>query len=430
LNKDGTGYWELAERMAGGDIALAGNAGRFRPPAYPLFLATWIRLFGEGAGDAVLVAQQTLAVFTVMIAVWIASRFERSWRTTLIAAGLAVCCLSRPFMATSVYSEDLFVFLSTLHVAQLVAWNRGPSLWKAVGLGVTLGMCMLTRSVAQYLAVVEAGYLLLWWRGSFDWKTNTRSTAAWLIAMLVITAPWVARNYCIFGEVFVTDAGGRALYLSAFRANCGNLEFPDSREMEVVRESHAKRQARSPSTRPRPLSLRRTWDVYHSLRDAGLSEGEATAIQKRVAKQGILGQPFAFMQSVARRWVEYWTVTFIKQGAGNEERYSKTPTSMIQRAQHLFRQYSFYGLPFTNALFAVFAWCGVILLVRTSDTRSLGVAVFLFVVYFSSISAVGGQISYRLRMVIEPVMIPLVAYSLSSLGSSRLFRRALAKDPV
>jgi hypothetical protein len=416
----------LGEQMTAGDLFLIEKADAFRPPAYPAFLAGIQSLSGEHSRWAVMIIQQLLVFATAVLVAWLVWRITLSRIAVLASLALSMICVSRAFFATQVWSEDLLAPLLAVHVALAVGWHRKPSLWLAAGLGLTVGICALTRPAAQYLiAPVVLGMLMRRGEPHDRWGAVRHAVLA-LAVMLVTVAPWYARNYHVFENPFLTKGKGRSLWLSAFQPNCGNLPFPDTDEFRRAEAALERFRERAPDVTPL-----RTWDVYNALRYSGMSELDAEKLMVTVAKTAIRESPLSFAGSVADRWWRYWTVTFVQDR--NQARYQNRPASLLGRIQHRYRQFSIHGLAFVNGGLAVLAAVGVMALLVRRETRSLAVALGLMLLYFPTISAVAAQPMYRLRLIVEPVMILCIACGIER-GISTVRRwRAPCKsgfDPV
>jgi 4-amino-4-deoxy-L-arabinose transferase-like glycosyltransferase len=197
-------YDVLARNVAfEGYYGIDDTPGTFRPPGWPYFLAGVYWLFGTGQG----VAAGTVALF--------------SWGTAFLGALVAYRLLWAPFALLStaflalmpsavLYSGVLgtefpSAFLMMAIVLMLTA--RDPRLPLAVGLGVTEGALLLTRTdlgVAMGVAILVVFIAKATWR--------SRLLPAFGLAVLcgaLVLVPWVVRNHNEFGEVipFSSNAG-------------------------------------------------------------------------------------------------------------------------------------------------------------------------------------------------------------------------------
>jgi 4-amino-4-deoxy-L-arabinose transferase-like glycosyltransferase len=120
-------------------------------------------------------------------------------RTGLLAAGIAAVYPNLVAHSHYLWAEPLFGVLIVPALTG-VAWAaRRPSAWLAAATGLLFGAATLTREVALPVAVVGAA----WWvlraepgeRGA-----ALRRSALMLGALVLVVAPWTARNYAVQGR--------------------------------------------------------------------------------------------------------------------------------------------------------------------------------------------------------------------------------------
>jgi hypothetical protein len=106
-----------------------------------------------------------------------------------------------------VISEALYLPVVTALILVAVVCIDRPSKWRFALLGALLGLAVLVRSEAILLAVLLGGtFVTLAVR-----QVRERAVAAGTIAaaLVVVIAPWVIRNYEVFGApTLSTNAGG------------------------------------------------------------------------------------------------------------------------------------------------------------------------------------------------------------------------------
>jgi 4-amino-4-deoxy-L-arabinose transferase-like glycosyltransferase len=189
-----------------------------RTPGYPLFLAGH---YAAGLGvNSVLLTQWVLDAATALLVV--AVFVERFGRGGALAAGLFYAVSLAPVVSCGqVLSETLFNFLLMVHL-----WALGRGLRGAVGIrlavlsGACLGGAILCRPLAAGLPALEL--LLLIARKTR--RQRSRPTAVSTALALLVVAPWVVRNWLVFGRPFVSTVGAyNALFVEA-----GVLEARDS----------------------------------------------------------------------------------------------------------------------------------------------------------------------------------------------------------
>ncbi len=226
-------YWKLAGAIrAGGPYAIP-QFGiphfALRTPGYPLFLATCQTIFGADNTLAPRVVQAVLGAICVIL---VYSLTRRVWPTTRgrtaawFAAGFAAF---EPYWAGTsalLLSEAVFVPLMLLMLWGLaVVWpsccradpcfpipaehwpstTNGTRAW-AVLAGLSAGAAILVK---PSWALAPPLFLLFWVIAT----RSLRTTTIFVLALLVVMAPWWIRNAQVFGR-FVPTAlwAGASLY--------------------------------------------------------------------------------------------------------------------------------------------------------------------------------------------------------------------------
>lgn len=161
----------------------------FRDPGYPLLLAFWMKLFGDGAAwyMAVLLSQGLLGALTVPLLMsaargWLSDRW-------LIGAGVIMALWPHSVTITSfLLSETLFGFLCALALCLLSGALRRPGhAWLAAA-GLGFAAATLTNAILLPFAPL-LGLLLLAYR-----RLSPRMAASLVIASLVLPLAWNLRN--------------------------------------------------------------------------------------------------------------------------------------------------------------------------------------------------------------------------------------------
>ncbi len=220
------------------------------PPLYALWLAG---LFKLGiAGDLAQRATGTLLGAATVLLVGILGRRVGGDRLGLLAA--AIAALSPLLIAAdgALLSETLYGTLSALVL--LVAWNftRRPMVARAALLGACTGLAALTRAEALLLVLVLFVPVALQLRSRRRWLFLGTSVAC----MAVVLAPWVVRNWSVFGRpLLATDDGTVLVGANNHRAYYGRdigswisgIPHPPGNEAQAedVRRSRALRYARA-----------------------------------------------------------------------------------------------------------------------------------------------------------------------------------------
>ena len=171
------------------------DVGSFRPPLYPLLVAGIYHLHGH-APAAVRLWQAVMGTVTCALLCAVGCRIGGQ-RVGLIAAGLAAVYPLFVFFAAVLMVETLLVLLTAAALLLALRFEAEPSARRAAALGAALGLGALCKPVL--LAWVP---LLLWgwWRrSSLGRRGRAACTAAAVGALVLVIAPWAARNAAVQG---------------------------------------------------------------------------------------------------------------------------------------------------------------------------------------------------------------------------------------
>lgn len=232
---DSAFYRDVAARLADGDGFV--TQGRFlafvpadevvptakHPPVFPVVLAAGnlVGIDSWGAQRAFLAGVAALGVGLVAVA----GRLLVSGRVGVVAAALAAIhplWWQHPGM---VVSEAVYLPVVAAVLAMAGVALRCPRTRAFVGLGVVVGVAVLTR--------VEAILLLPLVVGPLVWALPARRRQAlWMVPLvsLLVVAPWVVRNQVVMGAATVSLNGGTTLV----GANCDEAYRGPSRGAFVL----------------------------------------------------------------------------------------------------------------------------------------------------------------------------------------------------
>lgn len=121
-----------------------------------------------------------------------------------------------------IMSESLVIVLAAACSLAALRFARGPSMRRALVLGVLGGLGALTRAeIALFLPVV-LGWMLL--RSGLPWKRRIGLFAASGAVAVAVVSPWVIRNLSVFEEpVLLSNGSGIVLV----QANCDATYYGD-----------------------------------------------------------------------------------------------------------------------------------------------------------------------------------------------------------
>ncbi len=221
-------YVALARELAGGDgfcVPGTSQPTAYRPPGYPLFLATLITVEGFDQGLAIPVWNILFDVATIGF-VWSWLRWLGSPWVGRCAALLLACDPLMLRYAALPMTEACFTCWATggtLLLANVIGVHRRNSdrlergLWGVAG-GL-LGLAALCRpSIWPFIGIVlavVAARTLLSSSGRLRWQVSLVEAGYFLLGLMMLVGPWAARNQLVFGRPLLTTThGGYTLLLA------------------------------------------------------------------------------------------------------------------------------------------------------------------------------------------------------------------------
>lgn len=211
--RDECTYVDLAGSILAGN-GMVGTHGWLWAPAYPALLALHQWLFT--LPGSVEIGQLFVATACVPM-LYRLTDGEYGRRAGLIAAWAYALNPTFIFYTSSLWSETFYSGLLIGAMLALRAARASERVATALVPGALLGLCVLFRGVATYMAPVFIA-VLLWGRlrDRHAWKQAAVST----LAAVIVVAPYSAYATHKFGELVVSDRTlGQMMYL-------GNNDFP------------------------------------------------------------------------------------------------------------------------------------------------------------------------------------------------------------
>ena len=209
---DGPFYLHLANQIARGNgMQFNGMPMAVVGPVYPAYIAGLQLLVGEPLiQETARVGQALLSAVLALVLYAIGCRLHSS-AAGLWAAGLFALDLRFIVEAGSISTETLFSLMLMLTVlAYLQARAHAKPAWWMIA-GVLAGLTALTRAVAQLLPFVLLAHVWLQRRP----RVAGRHQLLLLAGFAVAVAPWVARNWVVFGSPSIGEGGAAHFWLGA-----------------------------------------------------------------------------------------------------------------------------------------------------------------------------------------------------------------------
>ena len=202
-----TRYRPIAVNILEGNGFSSDASAPYRPseaatPAYPLFIAAVYATFGRTV-YALTVSQIFLDLGTCLLVAFVAFSLapERLKSSAALWALAIYGIFAWPAFVwvARVYAETLTIFFSTVAIALCALALRGGSRRYWFGAGIACGLAILTRPDSVLLLVAIVLFLLIQLARERQ-RHFASSFFAFCIAVGLILAPWVIRNYVSLGK--------------------------------------------------------------------------------------------------------------------------------------------------------------------------------------------------------------------------------------
>jgi 4-amino-4-deoxy-L-arabinose transferase-like glycosyltransferase len=305
----GDGYPEIAESILHGKgFSVAPlRLNWIRTPGYPLFIAAvWTVVPPSARYVALLLAQVVVSVAACGLLFVLADAvFGRSAACT--ATFFVALSPSNIVHATLVLPETLQLFWIALAALLALQLYRTTRLRSAIAFGLVWGVAGLTRPEATFLlAPLLLPTLVARQEGVFA-RLSACATA--VLAKIAVMAPWVARNYLVYGTFVLHVPVGGLAFAGAAPPRLFTSEIAAPQNGQENRGEHAGVEGMpAPRISPRILIIRNEraiLEVNRKLTTHGL-----TVIQKRTTSQELLrlARHFSALWRHPSAWWEHWGV--------------------------------------------------------------------------------------------------------------------------
>jgi 4-amino-4-deoxy-L-arabinose transferase-like glycosyltransferase len=195
------------------------SVGSVRTPIYPMFLATCYLISGKTIWFALLV-QIVVNLLTIFTAYKIALEFF-SKRIALLTMFLLAIDYHQAELAVCLMTDTLFSFIFIVSIYFLCIGLKRNHIIKYMAIsGCFLGLATLTRPIS-YLFPVAAVFFIICYilftkkndTARSKVKLSTIYSLYYVLAFLLIIAPWLYRNYSLYKEAKLTSLAGVNLLL-------------------------------------------------------------------------------------------------------------------------------------------------------------------------------------------------------------------------
>ena len=218
-----------------------GSANWVWPPAYPFFLAVFLRLFAEDGLFAAKLAQVLLSGVVGASLVLLARRLF-SPRAGVVAGVLWAVYLPLIGFTHYLWPETLFLVallpavLLFLSVVDAEEPDAAAAAWRVAGAGGLLGLAMLLKEAPLPLFVLLPALLL--WLPCGGLKPGARVGLAGVLVLAgaAVVLPWTLRTYEVYGRLVPSGATlGENLY-QGVNADYLNYDYAGNLPVDIVEE--------------------------------------------------------------------------------------------------------------------------------------------------------------------------------------------------
>jgi hypothetical protein len=208
---DAPGYYQLATNLFLHGVFSPSSAAPFQPdpfrtPGYPLFLALIFFLAGSST-LAVVFVQSLLHAVTGLVIVRLGEKVLGSLHIGVIGCVLWMIAPLPAIFAGLLLSEILF---TAFFLVLLLVLTETRLVYSAFG-GALLGAAILIRPIGIFLWPSLIPALCL----GIGWRRAIAKCALFSVMVAAVIAPWLYRNYLIFGRVTLETVQSNLLYYNA-----------------------------------------------------------------------------------------------------------------------------------------------------------------------------------------------------------------------
>ena len=197
---------------------LEGHPTAYRPPGYPLLLASLFKAFGDSL-IPIRIAQAFADLLSCFL-VYLIGRRLFAGRVGLIAAGIFALFPIQILYVPILMTETVFTTLLLLYI--LICTGETPSADGVLPRGWSWAATLVRPTVLLLPAAVFAFRWMSGWRRG----ENIRALAISMAAALVVCSPWVWRNLDTFGRLSLTSNTGVNFWMGHHHGASGSYSFP------------------------------------------------------------------------------------------------------------------------------------------------------------------------------------------------------------
>ena len=205
------------------------HAGMWKSPGYPAWVSVVYLVLGVGVGKLLLVQTVVLGPLVILLS-WLLARRLFDSRVAVAAAFAGALYPHMWQWEGRLYPEALALPLGI--VLLLLVLERVPTPRLAVAVGVVLAASLLVRPTAFFFL---PGIAVAWWMAA-GLRRGTLMLGLSVLVMVVLIAPWTARNYRVADDFIPLSMQDSAAYGTFNDDAAGDPRSPYAWRVRTARE--------------------------------------------------------------------------------------------------------------------------------------------------------------------------------------------------
>jgi 4-amino-4-deoxy-L-arabinose transferase-like glycosyltransferase len=276
----------------------AGHPDSFRTPGYPLFIAAVFALSG-GSFWMLALLNAFLAALITLPAYGIARELMFEHRPALALAGLlGVSPALLTQTVTGMGADILYTLLFATAGLLLLRMRQVYAYHASIGIGLILGFATLVRPVGLYTFPLVFIAMLFLAPDAEPWGVHMKKALAGAFVCLAVFAPWMFRNYTLFGHVALSSvpvfniAEYNLPYFLAFRHGTTNADERASVMERLGNPTDIELRTFADSTSVKELAIATfkeegiaNYAIFHTLHTAPFFAGSGLNVMQAIVGQ-------------------------------------------------------------------------------------------------------------------------------------------------
>jgi 4-amino-4-deoxy-L-arabinose transferase-like glycosyltransferase len=378
----------------------------FRPPGYPLFIASILSLAGENY-RVIIFFQILLFSLTVVLTYW-AAYHAFGEKVARLSGWFVALNPALAYYSVTILSETLSIFLVSLSLFLIIKGIRKQKSTFFLLAGIALAYLLWIKPIGLLLGLFFALAVLLQPKLSGKWVKS------FLLILPVISVffAWSLHNQIKFGSFTYNPIYGLNLLERTIYLNKANIKSPIVQDAYKLYREHEANQTLGPQTD----EIYYWWAVLDTSRKYGSS---IPLIEKNsqfydVAIQLIKNDPIGYLEGTSRELVSIW--------AGYTPNPGKTRPVILEvlSAKDKAWTHLVLGLILGAIMFTLVVLSTIESILKKDWISILYILPSLLIPLLVALISFTGS---RYRLLVEPLILTLIAYAIINVRSGVLVTR-------